>query len=61
MWTYTTNQLPPENVLLDVTNSEGDVGQLIRKGRLFFLPDMSMYVYFVPKMWSIAQQKENLK
>ena len=50
-WKYTADELPPERVLLETTNSQGDIGKLVRLGNLFFVPDMSMYVYYVPKMW----------
>lgn len=55
MWQYTEQCKPPENVLLDTTNSQGDVSQLKRIGNLFFVPDGTMYVYYVPKMWRVAQ------
>ena len=54
MWQYTEQALPPENVLLITTNGSGQINRLIRKGNLHFLPDMSMYVYYVPKMWRVA-------
>jgi hypothetical protein len=57
MWQYTEQCKPPENVLLDTTNSQGDVSQLKRIGNLFFVPDGTMCVYYVPKMWRLAQPK----
>lgn len=54
-WHYTSDKLPPEHTLLETTNSQGDVSELVRKGNLFFLPDLSMYVYCTPKMWRIAE------
>lgn len=52
-WKYTAERLPPENVVLETTNSQGDVSELVRVGNLFFFTDMSMYVYYVPKMWRV--------
>jgi len=52
-WKYTAHELPPERVVLETTNSQGDVGTLVRIGNLFFIEDLSMYVYYVPKMWRI--------
>ena len=50
-WTLTEERLPPENVPV-TTLSEGGLEQtLIRRGNLFFLEDMSMYVYYCPKYW----------
>lgn len=32
-------------------DNERNVQSLIRKGRLWFFPDMSMYVYYRPTHW----------
>lgn len=54
-WTrVATGSLPPEGVLLDVITPGGDERQLITKSGLWWLPDMSMYCYFVPTFWRVA-------
>ena len=41
------------SILTKVDDDEGvrNVQILIRKGDLFYLPDMSMYVYYSPTHW----------
>lgn len=43
--------LPPDGVVVETMDGGGHVQQLARKGNLFWFPDMSMYVYYVPKRW----------
>ena len=43
--------LPPDGVVVDTMDSGGHVQPLVRRGNLFWFPDMSMYVYYVPKFW----------
>ena len=43
--------LMPQNIPLETIDSGGNVQKLIRKGNMFWFPDMSMYVYYVPKGW----------
>lgn len=50
----TAKQLPPEGVTVEARDSVGHVQKLRRQGRLWFYPNMSMYVYFIPKSWRIA-------
>lgn len=45
---------PPSNVLLDVITESGDQRQLIFDSNLWWLPDKSMYVYFLPEFWRVA-------
>ena len=54
-WKYTEDELPPERVVLETTNSQGDVSELVRVGNLFFFKDMSMYVYYTPRMWRVKE------
>ena len=55
-WTRTAERLPPDGVIVDTMIS--DIGgernhqQLKRQGRLWFFPDGSMYVYYLPTHWS---------
>jgi hypothetical protein len=51
-WNNTNESLPEEGVVVKTMNSSGDVTELVRKGSLWFFSDMSMYVYYVPQMWS---------
>lgn len=50
----------PENVVVNTKIDDGrgarNVAKLIRKGRLWFLQDMSMYVYYTPTHWAPVVQ-----
>lgn len=51
------SQIPaPDGVVLNtkIEDSKGCCNEqkLIRKGNLWWFPDMSMYVYYVPTHWS---------
>ena len=50
-WIRTDTQEPPERVVVDAMDSGGHVQPLKRIGRLWFVPDGSIYVYFVPTFW----------
>jgi hypothetical protein len=50
-WTRTDQLLPPENEVVETMDSGGNVQQLRRVKKLFWVPDMSMYVYYCPKFW----------
>lgn len=49
----------PEGVVvltkIDDERGERNVRELKRSGRLWFLPDDSMYVYYTPTHWKEAQ------
>lgn len=49
-WTRTEVELPPERVEVQVLNGE-HVTTLVRDGNLWWFPDRTMYVYYVPKFW----------
>ncbi len=55
MWIETAKELPPEGeaVLTKISDEHGDRNEadLQRRGRLWFLPDSSMYVYYTPTHW----------
>ena len=51
MWNRTDTTLPPENEILRVITESGDERELLFYNGLWFLPDKSMYVYFVPVYW----------
>lgn len=53
-WVRTADALPPEGVVVDTKDSGGNVQQLVRESGLWFFPDRSMYVYYVPQCWRDA-------
>lgn len=50
-WVNPKNQLPPEGAVVWTMDSAGKVNTLLFAGRLWWFPDRSMYVYYVPKFW----------
>lgn len=54
-WRKRTHGLPPEGVevMTMVCDNDGERNHqiLVRKGSLWFFPDMSMYVYYTPTHW----------
>ena len=50
-WTYTSMALPPEGEVVLTLDSGLNEQKLVRKGNLWFFPDYSMYVYYVPQAW----------
>ena len=56
MWIETEKELPPDGEVVKTKISdqhgERNEGELQRRGRLWFLPDGSMYVYFQPTHWA---------
>lgn len=50
-WNQTDNKLPPEGVVVDTISEGGQSQRLKREGRLWFVPDGEMYVYYTPKFW----------
>jgi len=57
-WVKTQDLLPPEGVIVKTMDSSGCVQQLVRQGKLYFFPDMSMYVYYVPVFWRSCSEEE---
>lgn len=51
MWTYVSDVLPKEHVVVWTTTNSGVTQKLVRVGNLWFMPDMSMYVYYQPLKW----------
>lgn len=49
-WTSTDVLLPPDGIEVEVLNG-GIETTLVRDGRLWWFPDRSMYVYYVPRFW----------
>ena len=54
-WTSTEKDLPADgeevNTKIDDGISVRNEQSLVRQGRLWFFPDMSMYVYYQPTHW----------
>ena len=50
-WVPTTRQLPPEGQVVWVMDSGGHTQKLVYENNLWWFPDRSMCVYFVPKFW----------
>lgn len=47
----------PEGIVVRtaiIDHEQRNTADLIRKGRLWFFPDMSMYVYYTPTHWRPA-------
>lgn len=57
-WIKTSDKLPPENVVVNTKISDryGDRNKqpLTRKGKLWFFPEGTMYVYYTPTHWKEA-------
>ena len=55
MWHLTSVSLPPEGLIVEtkIDDEHGcrNKGRLYRRGKLWFLPDGSMYVYYTPTHW----------
>lgn len=55
-WVKTSDFLPPEGKKVKTKIDDGkfqrNIQTLVRKGNLWFFPDMSMYVYYTPTHWS---------
>lgn len=54
-WISVKEKLPPDKVVVEtkIDDEKGtrNEGMLYRNGNLWFLPDGSMYVYYVPTHW----------
>lgn len=54
-WTECKNCLPPEGEVVQtmISDAKGtrNEQELIRSGKLWFLKDKSMYVYYTPTHW----------
>lgn len=59
-WTKTAVQLPPEGVEVNTKVDDAlgvrNVQTLVRRGRLWFFPDDSMYVYYEPTHWKLLKE-----
>lgn len=50
-WRHVMCDLPEEGIEVETKSPGGMVQSLKRKGNLWFLPGMSMYVYYEPEYW----------
>jgi len=57
-WTPTERELPPDGEVVETMDSGGNEQDLRRQGNLFWFPDGSMYVYYVPKFWKLKANHE---
>jgi hypothetical protein len=48
-WLSVKLQPPPENEVVEVQNNGG--AKLKKRGNLWWFPDDSMYVYYIPEYW----------
>lgn len=55
-WTRVDRSLPVEGVPVLTLSPGGQQQVLKRVGRLWFFPDGSMYVYYVPAYWRPISQ-----
>ena len=50
-WNRADTELPPEGEKVTVITASGDERELVFQDNLWWLPDLSMYVYFQPVFW----------
>lgn len=55
-WIEISKRLPKEGKVIetkidDEKYGERNIQKLVRQGNLWFLPDMSVYVYYTPTHW----------
>lgn len=54
-WIECSDELPPENVevMTKIHDEDGERNEqsLIRMGSLWFIPNSSIYVYYIPTHW----------
>jgi hypothetical protein len=59
IWIEVSKQPPPDGVIVDTkiddANGCRNEQKLKRQGRLWFVPDGSMYVYYTPTHWKEAR------
>lgn len=53
-WNSTCELNPPQRTLIEVKLSNGSTQKMRFYNGLFWLPDMSMYVYYTPEAWRYA-------
>ena len=60
-WRRIDDELPPEGVIVEtkIDDSKGirNETRLIRRGRLFYFDDDSMYVYYGPTHWRHVEKE----
>ncbi len=54
-WITTANARPEDGALCEVITEGGQQHNLVFERGLWFLPDRSMYVYYTPKFWRLAE------
>ena len=63
-WVLCRDRLPPRDQVVDTKiddeqglRNEQRLKQIVGGGRLWFLPDGSMYVYYTPTHWRLAEEE----
>ena len=56
-WTLTANELPPEKELVETLSPNGLAQDLKYYHGLWWLPDMSLYIYYTPQFWRRKEPK----
>lgn len=49
--------LPPEGVMVETVDSGGNHQDLVYAGNLWWFPDRSMYVYYIPQAWRLKDEE----
>ena len=61
-WQPITAELPQDKIAVETKIDDGkgerNVAKLVRQGRLWFFPDMSMYVYYQPTHWRATDARQ---
>ena len=61
-WISIAEKLPPENKVVETRIDDGECirneKKLKRRGNLWYLPDSSMYVYYMPTHWRQLEGEE---
>ena len=60
-WRRPADELPPNSVPVRTMDSSGHEQDLKLQCRLWFFPDGSMYVYYVPTFWRFLSGDELAK
>ena len=50
-WKNPISEPPKDNVVVEVVAPDGRETKLFKQGRLWFVPDGSMYMYWTPVLW----------
>lgn len=54
-WTPIRHGVPEDGAEVEVISPSGDQRRLVYDRGLWWLPDRSMYVYFIPAYWRLSE------